>query len=242
MKFNIKSYIKSCFRELIVSGILFIGITITLVPPSMLTYFIINKGDTIFYIKHISNFFCIFGLYIAILNSLHFINRDFTMGTIELVCNSKENRLGYLNANILLASLLSVIYAFVGVVTVLVAKELGVPGELSFTFLIGFFFNIILSIIFYSLFCLLLFYLSINSNIVFSFLTLLLLFIPNIISNILYSMRNELFNNIFEKIPLYFMPIFAGSNIMGTIQYIISIFSIYFLYMLLRIRSQKLTF
>ncbi|MGT2887121.1 hypothetical protein N1496_09575 [Streptococcus didelphis] len=107
MKFNKRLYIKSCLKELVTSGIIIIGVIVALIPPVILMYYIINYGSHSFYIKHISNFFCIFGLYIGVLSPLYFINRDFSMDTITLVCNTKENRIAYLNANVLLAFFLS---------------------------------------------------------------------------------------------------------------------------------------
>lgn len=242
MKFNKQSYIKNCFKELIVSGIMEIGIIVTLIPPGILIYYIINYGSSSFYIKHISNFFCIFGLYASVLSPLYFINRDFSMGTITLVCNTKKNRIAYLNANILLAFFFSLIYASIGVVTVLIAKNLGVTGAMNIKFIVGFFCNITITIVFYYLLCYLLFSFFIKSNVVFSLLTLLLLFIPSVISNILYSTHNELLNNLFEKIPMYFLPIYAGSNIMDISQYIISILGIFILYILSMKRTLKFVF
>ncbi|MEZ7542621.1 ABC transporter permease [Streptococcus salivarius] len=242
MKFNKRLYIKNCLKELITSGIIIIGVIVALIPPVILMYYIINYGSHSFYIKHISNFFCIFGLYIGVLSPLYFINRDFSMDTITLVCNTKENRIAYLNANVLLAFFLSLFYSLIGVATVLIANNLGVTGDLNINFIIGFFCNLTITIVFYYLFSYLLFSFLIKSNVVFSLLTLLLLFIPNMISNILYSTQNELLNNLFEKIPMYFLPIYAGSNIMEGSQYIISILSICILYTLSMKKTINLTF
>lgn len=242
MKFNKRLYIKNCLKELITSGIIIIGVIVAVIPPVILMYYIINYGSNSFYIKHISNFFCIFGLYIGVLSPLYFINRDFSMDTITLVCNTKENRIAYLNANVLLAFFLSLFYSSIGVATVLIANYLGVTGDLTVNFIIGFLCNLTITIVFYYLFSYLLFSFFIKSNVVFSFLTLLLLFIPNIISNILYSTQNELLNNLFEKIPMYFLPIYAGSNIMEISQYIISILSICILYTLSMKKTLNLRF
>ena len=230
MKFNKRLYIKNCLKELITSGIIIIGVIVALIPPVILMYYIINYGSHSFYIKHISNFFCIFGLYIGVLSPLYFINRDFSMDTITLVCNTKENRIA------------SLFYSLIGVATVLIANNLGVTGDLNINFIIGFFCNLTITIVFYYLFSYLLFSFLIKSNVVFSLLTLLLLFIPNMISNILYSTQNELLNNLFEKIPMYFLPIYAGSNIMEGSQYIISILSICILYTLSMKKTINLTF
>ncbi len=142
----------------------------------------------------------------------------------------------------LLSFSLSLFYSSIGVATVLLANYLGVTGDLTINFIIGFFCNLTITIVFYYLFSYLLFSFFIKSNVVFSFLTLLLLFIPNIISNILYSTQNELLNNLFEKIPMYFLPIYAGSNIMEVSQYIISILSICILYTLSMKKTLNLTF
>lgn len=222
MKLNKSRYVMNCIIELVISGRIIVGILAAIIPAILMMNFILNKGaNAAFYIKHISNFFCMLGLYVGVLNSLYFVSRDFTYNTISLIGNSSYNRKSYLLGNIILSLLVSIIYSIVGVSIVLIAHHLGVPGELGNKFLIGFAINVVLTIIFYTLLGYLLFYYGLKTSGIYILVTVLLLFVPSIASNILVSIDKKVIVDIVEKIPFYSLPIYAGSNMMSGQQYLV---------------------
>lgn len=223
MKFSIKNYIMESFKELIMSGRMILGLIIGLAPAVAIAAFILKHPEASFEIKHVSNFYCMLGLLTAVLTALFLINRDFSTNVIFLINNSKRNRIAYVVANFMISIIIATVYAIIGIAACMISSEMGVPGELKTEFLCGFGINLVLLIPSYFLFCYVLLLLGAKSGLVYTLLTGSLLFLPNIFSNILPSMENNLLSKVIENFPLYFYPIYAGSNPMSATQYIIGL-------------------
>lgn len=220
MILSINKYVSYNLKELFKNGFLIIGLLAAFGPAVIMAYFILN-GSTPFQIKHISNFYCMLGMLAAVLHPIYLVNRDYSSKTISLINNSKQNRKNYVTANVVIALLVSLLYAVMGVALLLVTKELGVPGELKATFLLGFFSNVFLLVLTYFLFGYLLLLYGVRSGAVYVILTALLLFVPNIFANILPNIQNEILISFIENFPLYFYPIMVGSNPLSLSQYIV---------------------
>ena len=111
MKLSIKRFVYESMKELTVTGRLLLGLVIGIVPAVMVAGFIISHPDTEFYIKHVTNFYCMLGMLMAVLTSIYLISRDFSTGAITLISNSRYNRRSYVFANMIVAVLVAFIYA-----------------------------------------------------------------------------------------------------------------------------------
>lgn len=224
MKFNIKNYIMESFKELLMNGRLILGIIIALFPAVVMAGFILKHPENaMFEIKHVSNFYCAFGLLAAVLTTLFFVDRDFGSNTISLINSSKRNRIAYAASNFIVSFVIAAIYAAIGIGTCVIASRMGVPGKLGIKFLNGFCINLILLIPSYFLFCYILVLFRMKKGMIYTLLSVALLFAPSIISNILPLIRNDVISKVIENCPLYFYPIYAGSNVMSSTQYIVGI-------------------
>lgn len=223
MKFSIKNYIMESFKELIMNGRMILGLIVGLAPTVAIAAFILKHPEASFEIKHVSNFYCMLGLLTAVVTALFLINRDFSTNAIFLINNSKKNRITYVVANFVVSIIIAVVYAFIGIIACVLASGMGVPGELEIEFLCGFGVNLVLLIPTYFLLCYILLLMGAKSGLVYTLLTGSLLFLPNIFSNILQTIHNDLVIEIIENFPLYFYPIYAGSNPMSSKQYIIGL-------------------
>lgn len=239
MSLSIKKYIGESFKELLISGQLLMGIIVGLLPAIAIAMFIISTPNTNFYIKHVSNFYCMLGLLGAVVTTLHMVNRDFTTNAIFMINNTKKNRAKYVIANFFVAFIVAVLFAAIGVGLCVICKAMGVPGELSVTFLAGFFANLVFLIPTYFLLCYFLYLLGGKSGLVYGLLTGALLFAPNIIFNILEGMETGIVKAVIENFPLYFYPIYAGSNPLGVQQYVIGAMSLVLCFGLVLNRSLK---
>ncbi len=215
------------------------GLLGALGPALIISYFIL-KGNTSFHIKHVSNFYCMLGMLAAVLHPLYFVNRDYSSKTISLINNSKQNRKNYVLANVIIALFVSLIYSAIGIVLLLVTKQLGVPGELQASFLLGFFVNVFLLVLTFFLFGYLLLLYGVRSGAVYVILTALLLFVHNILSNLLMSSHNKFLSDLIENFPGYFYPVMVGSNPLSTLQYLIGCLTIIVLFVLVLKKSEKI--
>jgi ABC-2 type transport system permease protein len=180
------------------------------------------------------------GMLAAVLHPLYFINRDYSSKAISLINNSKQNRKNYVWGNIIIASLISLIYATIGIVLLVVTKQLGVPGELEATFLVGFFVNVFLLVLTFFLFGYILLLYGVRSGAVYVILTALLLFIHNILGNILGAVQNDFLTDLIENFPGYFYPVMVGSNPLSPLQYTIGLITlVIFTYLVLK-KSEKI--
>lgn len=217
-----------------------IGVLAALGPAILMSYYILTVDSTSFYIKHVSNFYCMLGMLAAVLHPLYFINRDYSSKAISLINNSKQNRKNYVWGNIIIASLISLIYATIGIVLLVVTKQLGVPGELEATFLVGFFVNVFLLVLTFFLFGYILLLYGVRSGAVYVILTALLLFIHNILGNILGAVQNDFLTDLIENFPGYFYPVMVGSNPLSPLQYTIGLITlVIFTYLVLK-KARKL--
>ncbi|MDQ0233035.1 ABC transporter permease [Metabacillus malikii] len=239
MILNIKSYVNYNFKELVKKGYLIIGILGALGPALLVSYFILSE-TTPFTIKHVSNFYCMLGMLAAVLHPLYIVNRDYSSKTISLINNSKQNRKNYVIANIMIALLVSLVYVILGIGLLLVAHQLGVPGELKVSFLLGFFANVFLLVLTYFLFGYTLLLYGVRSGAVYGILTAMLLFIHNILSNILGGIQNEFLSGLIENFPGYFYPVMVGSNPLSLLQYTIGCLTLIVLIVLVLRRSNKI--
>lgn len=239
MILNINKYVSYNLKELFKNGFLIVGLLAAFGPAVIMAYFIF-EGHTPFQIKHISNFYCMLGMLAAVLHPLYLVNRDYSSKTISLINNSKQNRKNYVTANVVIALLVSLLYAAMGIALLLVTKELGVPGELKVSFLLGFFSNVFLLVLTYFLFGYLLLLSGMRSGAVYVILTALLLFVPNIFANILPNIHNELFSGLIESFPLYFYPIMVGSNPLSPVQYIVGGITLLVLLIMVLKKSEKI--
>lgn len=240
MILSTKKYVAFNLKELLVKGNLIIGVLAALGPAILISYYILTVDSTSFYIKHVSNFYCMLGMLAAVLHPLYFINRDYSSKAISLINNSKQNRKNYVWANIIIASIISLIYATIGIILLIVAKQLGVPGELGVTFLVGFFVNVFLLVLTFFLFGYILLLYGVRSSAVYVILTALLLFIHNILGNILGAIQNDFLTALIENFPGYFYPVMVGSNPLSPLQYTIGLITlIIFSYLVLK-KSEKI--
>lgn len=239
MILNIKNYVNYNFKELIKNGTLVLGVLGAIGPALLVSFFILN-GNTPFNIKHVSNFYCMLGMLAAVLHPLYLVNRDYTSKTISLINNSKQNRKNYVLANVAIALLVSFLYVALGIGLLLATQQLGVPGELKVTFLLGFVANVFLLVLTYFLFGYILLLYGIRSGAVYGILTAMLLFIPNILSNILESIQNKFLSDLIENFPGYFYPVMVGSNPLSLLQYSIGCIVLIILFVLVVKKSKKI--
>ncbi|MEK6449323.1 MULTISPECIES: ABC transporter permease [Priestia] len=240
MILSTKKYVAFNLKELLIKGSLIIGVLAALGPAILMSYYILTVDSTSFYIKHVSNFYCMLGMLAAVLHPLYFINRDYSSKAISLINNSKQNRKNYVWGNIIIASLISLIYATIGIVLLVVTKQLGVPGELEATFLVGFFVNVFLLVLTFFLFGYILLLYGVRSGAVYVILTALLLFIHNILGNILGAVQNDFLTDLIENFPGYFYPVMVGSNPLSPLQYTIGLITlVIFTYLVLK-KSEKI--
>lgn len=240
MILNIKNYVSYNFKELFKKGFLALGVLGALGPALIMSYFILTTENTPFYIKHVSNFYCMLGMFAAVLHPLYFVNRDYSSKTISLINNSKQNRKNYVLANVVIALLVSLIYVALGIGLLLVTKHLGVPGELKVSFLLGFSGNVFLLVLTYFLFGYMLLLYGVRSGAIYGILTAMLLFIHNILSSILGNIHNEFLSGLIENFPGYFYPVMVGSNPLSLQQYIIGFITLLVLFILVLKKSNKI--
>jgi ABC-2 type transport system permease protein len=239
MKLNIKKYVSYNLKELFKKGHLAVGVLGAIGPALIMSYFILTE-TTPFYIKHVSNFYCMLGMFAAVLHPLYFVNRDYSSKTISLINNSKQNRKNYVLANVVIALFVSLLYVALGICLLLVTKQLGVPGELKVSFLLGFFVNVFLLVLTYFLFGYILLLYGVRSGAVYAILTAMLLFLPNILANILGNIHNEFLSGLIENFPGYFYPVMVGSNPLSLLQYFIGCFTLIVLFVLVLNKSKKI--
>lgn len=238
MTLSIKSYVSYNLKELFKKGHLVIGLLAALGPSLMVTYYILTK-TTPFNIRHVLNFYCMLGMLAAVLHPLYFVNRDYLSKTISLINNSKQNRKKYVVANIVIALLVSLIYATLGIVLLLIAKQLGVPGELTPPFLLGFSVNVFLLVLTFFLFGYVLLLYGVRSGTVYGVLTALLLFFHNILINVLESVDIRFLSVLIENFPGYFYPVLVGSKPLSLLQYFIGCSTLLVLVVLVLKKSEK---
>lgn len=238
MILSIKNYVSCNINELFKKGHLIVGIIGALGPALIMSYFILTE-TTPFNIKHVSNFYCMLGMLAAILHPLYFVNRDYASKTISLINNSKQNRKNYVLANVVIALLVSILYVAIGIGLLLVTKQLGVPGELKTSFLLGFFVNVLLLVLTYFLFAYILLLYGVRSGAVYGILTAIILFFPNVLANLLENMNNGFLSSLIENFPGYFYPVMVGSNPLSPLQYFIGGFILIVLFVLVLKKSKK---
>lgn len=208
------------FLELLKKGHILVGVLITILPPLLIAYFSIYKNMP-FTIKHVSNFYCMFGMLAAVLHPLYFVNRDYSTKVASLINNSRKNRLHYAMSNYILSVLIALLYASIGIILLVIVKNFGVEGTLTFKFIIGFLFNIILLVTSYFALGYLMVLYRVHIGIIYATLTALLLFIHNIFSNILETIQNEHTKQFIENFPIYYYPALVGSKPFSFSQYTI---------------------
>lgn len=241
MVLNIKSYVNYNLNELFKNGFLIIGILCALAPAILVSYLILSDSVS-FNIKHVSNFFCMLGMLAAVLHPLYLVNRDYASKTITLINNSQKNRVNYVVANVVIASFVSLFYASIGVLLLIVAKQLGVPGELEASFLFGFLVNVFLLVMTFFLFGYLLILFGLKSGAIYTILTAMLLFFHNILGNIVYNSENTILTGIIKNFPGYFYPVMVGSNPLSPLQYSIGVVTLLVLLFLVVRKSKKIEF
>lgn len=239
MILNIKNYVSYNLKELIKKGYLAVGVLGALGPALIISYFILT-GTTSFNIKHVSNFYCMLGMFAAVLHPLYFVNRDYSSKTISLINNTKQNRKRYILANVVIALLVSLLYVVLGIVLLLVTQQLGVPGELKVSFLIGFLGNVFFLVLTYFLFGYILLLYGVRSGAVYGILTAMLLFFPNILANILENIHNEFLSGLIKNFPGYFYPVMVGSNPLSLLQYFIGCLTLIVLFVLVVKKSENI--
>jgi ABC-2 type transport system permease protein len=236
---DIKSYVSYNLSELFKKGYLFVGVLGALGPAILISYLILS-GTTSFNIKHVSNFYCMLGMLAAVLHPLYFVNRDYSSKTISLINNSKQNRKNYVLSNVVIALFVSLLYVALGIVLLLVTKQLGVPGELKSSFLLGFSVNVFLLVLTFFLFGYILLLYGVRSGAVYGILTASLLFFHNILANVLESSNNVFLSNLIENFPGYFYPVMVGSNPLSPLQYFIGCFTLIVLLVLVLKKSGRI--
>ena len=129
MKLNKLNFLKENIRDLYSSGVIYLGLIISFIPPILVTFFILKTQGTSLGIKHISNFYAMLGMLMAVIHANRIISRDFSHNTISLFYNQQKNRMIYVLSNFLYAISVSIIYALNGIVLLVIVSKLGVPGD-----------------------------------------------------------------------------------------------------------------
>ncbi|WP_100332582.1 ABC transporter permease [Bacillus xiapuensis] len=244
MTLSISKYVTYNLKELLKKGYLVIGLLGACIPAIIVTYFILHNS-TPFNIKYVSNFYCMLGMLAAVLLplyfiTLYFINRDYSTKTISLINNSVQNRRNYCFANGIIALSVSLLFTMTGIVLLLVAKTLEVPGDLKLSFLAGFSVNVFLLVMTYFLLGYILFLYGVRSGAVYGILTALLLFFPNMLFNIQKTIHNEFLLELIENFPGYYYPVMVGSNPLSPLQYSIGCLALIVLFVVVLKKSEKI--
>ncbi|VKD05347.1 putative glutamine transport system permease protein [Streptococcus pneumoniae] len=151
MKLNKLNFLKENIRNLYSSGVIYLGLIISFIPPILVTFFILKTQGTSLGIKHISNFYAMLGMLMAVIHANRIISRDFSHNTINLFYNQQKNRMIYVLSNFLYTISVSIIYALNGTVLLVIVSKLGVPGDLGLDFIVAIVVNTILLVLFYFL-------------------------------------------------------------------------------------------
>ena len=238
MKLNKLNFLKENIRDLYSSGVIYLGLIISFIPPILVTFFILKTQGTSLGIKHISNFYAMLGMLMAVIHANRVISRDFSHNTISLF----YNRMIYVLSNFLYAISVSIIYALNGIVLLVIVSKLGVPGDLGLDFIVAIVVNTILLVLFYFLLSYTFYLYKLKSGLVFGILVALLLFIPNILNTIMMNTSNDLFIKAIELLPFYSLPVFVASNTMSISQYLVVITTIILLYFFTLKKSKEYSF
>ncbi|HHD9256060.1 TPA: hypothetical protein ACOZM5_002133, partial [Streptococcus pneumoniae] len=124
-------------RNLYSSGVIYLGLLISFIPPILVTFFILKTQGTSLGIKHISNFYAMLGMLMAVIHANRVISRDFSHNTVSLFYNQQKNRMIYVLSNFLYAISVSIIYALNGIVLLVIVSKLGIPGDLGLDFIVA---------------------------------------------------------------------------------------------------------
>ncbi|HEU6338356.1 TPA: hypothetical protein VVT12_000924 [Streptococcus pneumoniae] len=241
MKLNKFNFLKENIRNLYSSGVIYLSLLISFIPPILLTFFILKTQGTSLGIKHISNFYAMLGMLMAVIHANRVISRDFSHNTVSLFYNQQKNRMIYVLSNFLYAISVSIIYALNGIVLLVIVSKLGIPGDLGLDFIVAIVVNTILLVLFYFLLSYIFYLYKLKSGLVFGILVALLLFIPNIL-NTMMNISNDLFIKAIELLPFYSLPVFVASNTMSISQYLVLITTIILLYFFTLKKSKKYSF
>lgn len=241
MKLNKFNFLKENIRNLYSSGVIYLSLLISFIPPILLTFFILKTQGTSLGIKHISNFYAMLGMLMAVIHANRVISRDFSHNTVSLFYNQQKNRMIYVLSNFLYAISVSIIYALNGIVLLVIVSKLGIPGDLGLDFIVAIVVNTILLVLFYFLLSYIFYLYKLKSGLVFGILVALLLFIPNIL-NTMMNTSNDLFIKAIELLPFYSLPVFVPSNTMSISQYLVLITTIILLYFFTLKKSKKYSF
>ncbi len=241
MKLNKFNFLKENIRNLYSSGVIYLSLLISFIPPILLTFFILKTQGTSLGIKHISNFYAMLGMLMAVIHANRVISREFSHNTVSLFYNQQKNRMIYVLSNFLYAISVSIIYALNGIVLLVIVSKLGIPGDLGLDFIVAIVVNTILLVLFYFLLSYIFYLYKLKSGLVFGILVALLLFIPNIL-NTMMNTSNDLFIKAIELLPFYSLPVFVASNTMSISQYLVLITTIILLYFFTLKKSKKYSF
>lgn len=239
MKLNKLNFLKENIRNLYSSGVIYLGLLISFIPPILVTFFILKTQGTSLGIKHISN---LLGMLMAVIHANRVISRDFSHNTVSLFYNQQKNRMIYVLSNFLYAISVSIIYALNGIVLLVIVSKLGIPGDLGLDFIVAIVVNTILLVLFYFLLSYIFYLYKLKSGLVFGILVALLLFIPNILNTMMMNTSNDLFIKAIELLPFYSLPVFVASNTMSISQYLVVITTIILLYFFTLKKSKKYSF
>lgn len=69
MKLNKLNFLKENIRSLYSSGVIYLGLLISFIPPILVTFFILKTQETSLGIKHISNFYAMLGMLMAVIHA-----------------------------------------------------------------------------------------------------------------------------------------------------------------------------
>ncbi|HEV1963063.1 TPA: hypothetical protein VYQ34_002024, partial [Streptococcus pneumoniae] len=170
MKLNKLNFLKENIRNLYSSGVIYLSLLISFIPPILLTFFILKTQGTSRGIKHISNFYAMLGMLMAVIHANRVISRDFSHNTVSLFYNQQKNRMIYVLSNFLYAISVSIIYALNGIVLLVIVSKLGIPGDLGLDFIVAIVVNTILLVLFYFLLSYIFYLYKLKSGLVFGIL------------------------------------------------------------------------
>lgn len=225
MRISMSNYIKLNLQQILKNGGLLLGIILAVLPSIAISYSILKLNGP-FTILHVASFFCIFGIVGPVVLAASVFLKDFHYGTISMIFNTEKNRIRYFISNSILAALLGGIFGIIGVITLNVLSNLGVTGELSYTFSASFVLNFILCIVFYMLCAYILVLIFDKSSIVYIALITAIEILPNLLESLRLALNNSFFDSVIENVPFYSLLIYLPSGNFGVSQYVNLILSI----------------
>ncbi|MGR6117957.1 hypothetical protein ACTHHL_15755 [Aeribacillus composti] len=217
-------------KKLHVSWFTYLSLLLSVIPAYGIAYAIKNLNGP-FNIYHITSFYALLGSILCVVLSMRLFTDDIHNEILTLLFNKKENRKKYLFAKFIGAIYVGFLFGIICTLVIIGSEQyLKInTGNLYLKSIINY-------ILFTSFYVLLFFYLSTfyrKVTVLFVIAVLSISFLPNLIMTAIDSkMFPDIVVNIIEYTPIYFLPIKIGSHNFSSMEYIITLLSIVFLFFL----------